>query len=113
VKLFRWFFFYPAARLQSPTGYLTFRFRSDLSNIIDYGLVQIPSSRSHRPSQSPAGERRRRTRGRGRDEVGRLEREIFFYEGIWVFLLKERKRKRRRKKTEEKKKFRDGFRKTV
>jgi hypothetical protein len=60
-----------------PAGYLTFRFRSDLSNVTDSGRVQIPSSRSHRPSQSLAREKRRRTRGRGRDEV-RLEREIFF-----------------------------------
>jgi len=61
-----------------PAGYLTFRFRSDLSNVTDSGRVQISSSRSHRPSQSPTGETRRRMRGRGRgrgrDEVGRKKK---------------------------------------
>jgi len=79
---------------RDPAGYLTFRFRSNLSNVTDFNCVQIPSSHSHRPSQSSAGERRRRTRGRGRDEVG-LIGEIYFYEGIWVFLLKGKKKKKK------------------
>jgi hypothetical protein len=49
----------------------TFRFRFDLNDVIE------SVSRSHRPSQSPVGVRRRRTRGR--DEMrSRFEREIVF-----------------------------------
>jgi hypothetical protein len=75
---------------RDPAGYLTFRFRSNLSNVTDFNCVQIPSSHSHRPSQSSAGERRRRTRGRERDEVETRERErererYFFLKGdYWV-----------------------------
>jgi hypothetical protein len=52
-----------------PAGYLTFHFRSDLSNVTDSGRVQISSSRSHCPSQSPTGETRRRTKGEGEGEM--------------------------------------------
>jgi hypothetical protein len=96
-----------------PAGYLTFRFRSDLSNVTDSGRVQISSSRSHRPSQSPTGETRRRTRGRGRgrDEVrqknkgsGSFRRDL----GL-SFKRKKKKINKSKKKTEEKKEVQRRF----